>query len=326
MKLPHRRQFLHLAAGAAVLPAASRVAWAQAYPIKPVRIFVGFTAGSSNDILARLIGQLLSERLGQRFIVEPRPGAGGTVAAETVVRTAPDGYTLLLTDTSAAINTTVYENLNYNFVRDLVPIAGIMRAPNIMVVHPSFPAKTVPEFIAYAKANPGKINMASAGAGGTSHMFGELFKVMANIDMVHVPYRGQPAALTDLMAGQVQVDFASFPPSIEYVKAAKLRALAVTTGSRWRGLPDIPAVSEFVPGYDATMWQGLVAPKGAPAGIVEKLNREINAALADPKMQARILELGGTVLPGSPGEFRNLIVEESDKWGNVTRAANVKPE
>ena len=248
------------------------------------------------------------------------------MAAETVVRAAPDGYTLLLADTSSAINTTVYENLNYNFVRDLAAIASIMREPNIMVVHPSFPAKTVPEFIAYAKANPGKINMASAGTGSASHMFGELLRVMANINMVHVPYRGQPAALTDLMAGQVQVDFASFPPSIEYVKAAKLRALAVTTGTRWQGLRDIPALSEFVPGYDATLWQGVVAPKSTPAKIIEKLNGEINAALADPKMQARILELGGTVLPGSPGEFRKLLVEETEKWGKVIRAANIKPE
>ena len=325
MTIP-RRRFLHLAAGAAALPTVSRVAWAQAYPTKPVRIVGGFTAGSANDIVARLIGQWLSERLGQRFIVEPRPGAGGSVAAETVVRAAPDGYTLLLADTSSAINTTVYENLNYNFVRDLAAIASIMREPNIMVVHPSFPAKTVPEFIAYAKANPGKINMASAGTGSASHMFGELLRVMANINMVHVPYRGQPAALTDLMAGQVQVDFASFPPSIEYVKAAKLRALAVTTGTRWQGLRDIPALSEFVPGYDATLWQGVVAPKSTPAKIIAKLNGEINAALADPKMQARILELGGTVLPGSPGEFRKLLVEETEKWGKVIRAANIKPE
>jgi tripartite-type tricarboxylate transporter receptor subunit TctC len=276
MTIP-RRRFLHLAAGATALPAGSRAAWAQAYPTRPVRIVVGFTAGSSNDIIARLIAQWLSERLGQRFIVEPRPGAGGSVAAEAVVRAAPDGYTLLLTDTAHAINTTLYENLSYNFVRDLSPITGIIRAPNVMVVHPSFPAKTVPEFIAYAKANPGKINMASAGAGGTSHMFGELFKLMASINMVHVPYRGQPAALTDLMAGQVQVDFASLPPSIEYVKAAKLHALAVTTETRWQGLPEIPALGEFVSGYEATAWQGLVAPRSTSAEIITKLNREIRS-------------------------------------------------
>jgi|SRR5215470_16038766 len=325
MKLS-RRRFLRLGLGTAALTVISPTTRAQAYPTKPVRIVVGFAAGSSNDIVARLIGQWLSERLGQPFIIEPRPGAGGSLAAETVVRASPDGYTLLLTDTAHAINTTLYEKLSFDFVRDVAPVASIIRAPNVMVVHPSFPAKTVPEFISYARANPGKISMASAGAGGTSHMFGELFKLMAGINMVHVPYRGQAAALTDLIAGQVQVDFATMPPSIEYIRATKLRALAVTTGTRWQGLPDIPSLGEFVPGYEATAWQGLVAPKSAPLEIVDKLNSEINAALSDPKMMARILDLGGTVLPGSPADFRKLLVDETEKWGQVIRTANIKPE
>jgi tripartite-type tricarboxylate transporter receptor subunit TctC len=326
MKLPHRRQFLHLAAGAAALPAVSRIAQAQAYPSRPVRIIAGFAPGGGVDIVARLIGQWLSERLGQQFIIENRPGAGTNIATEAVVRAPADGYTLLLVNPANAINATLYDNLSFNFIRDVAPVAGIMVVPNVMVVHPSVPAKTVPEFIAYAKANPGKINMGSGGIGGPSHVAGELFKMMAGVDLVHVPYRGVAPALTDLIGGQVQVIFSTMPGSIEYIRTGKLRALAVTTAMRAEALPDIPAVGEFVPGYEASAWYGLGAPKNTPAEIVAKLNKEINAGLADPKLRARLADLGGTVLAGSPADFSKLIAEETDKWAKVIKSAGIKPE
>jgi tripartite-type tricarboxylate transporter receptor subunit TctC len=305
-----RRNFLHLAAGAAALPAISRIAFAQAYPTRPVRIVVGFAPGGANDILARLIGQWLSERLGQPFVIENRPGGGSNIATEAVVRAAPDGYTLLLVGPPQAINATLYEKLNFNFLRDIAPVAGIIRAPNVMEVHPSVPAKMVSEFIAYAKANPGRVNMASAGNGTGPHMAGELFKMMAGVNVVHVPYRGSGPALTDLLGGQVQVMFDALPPSMEHIRTGKLRALAVTTAARSPALPDVPTVSEFVPGYEASASFGVGAPRNTPADIVDKLNKEINVALADPKMIARLADLGGTALPGSPADFTKLIAAE----------------
>jgi tripartite-type tricarboxylate transporter receptor subunit TctC len=325
MKLP-RRTFLHLAAGAAALPAAPRIARAQAYPSRPVRLIVPFAPPGGSDTIARLMGQWLSERLGQPFVIENRPGAGSNIGTEAVVRAPPDGYTLLVFASPAAINATLYDNLNFNFTRDIVPVAGIMRVPSAMVVHPSVPAKTVPEFIAYAKANPGKINMGSAGNGSTSHVFGELFKMMTGVNMVHIQYRGNGPALIDLLAGQVQVGFDTMPSSIEFIKAGKLRALAVTTATRSEVLPDVPTVGEFVPGYEASVWYGLGGPKATPAEIVDKINKEINAALADPKMKSRLADLGGTVLPGSPAAFAKLIAEETEKWGNVIRALNIRAE
>ena len=325
MNLP-RRRFLHLAAGAAALPVAPRIAWAQAYPSRPVRIIVGFAPGGGVDIIARLIGQWLSERLGQQFIIENRPGAGTNIATEAVVRAPPDGYTLLLVNAANAVNATLYDNLSFNFVRDIAPVAGIMAASSVMVVHPSVPAKTVPEFIAYAKANPGKINMASGGVGSPSHVAGELFKMMADVNIIHVPYRGLAPAMTDLLGGQVQVIFGAVTSSIEYIKAGKLRALAATTARRSETLPDLPTVGEFVQGYEASQWYGLGVAKNAPIEIIDRLNKEINVALADPNMKARLADLGGTVLAGSPAEFGKLIVEETDKWGEVIRAANIKPE
>jgi tripartite-type tricarboxylate transporter receptor subunit TctC len=325
MKLP-RRNFLYLATGAAALPGVSRFANAQSYPSRPVRIIVGFAAGGGVDIVARLIGQWLSERLGQSFVIENRPGAGTNIATEAVVRAAADGYTLLLVNTANAINVTLYDKLNFNFIRDVAPVAGIMVVPNVMVVHPSVPAKTVPEFIAYAKANLGKINMGSGGIGGPSHVAGELFKMMAGVDLVHVPYRGVAPALTDLLAGQVQVIFSTMTGSIEYIRAGTLRALAVTTAMRAEALPDIPTVGEFVPGYEASAWYGLGAPKNTPAEIVAKLNNEINAGLADPKLRARLADLGGTVLAGSPADFSKLMAEETDKWAKVIKSAGIKPE
>ena len=322
MKLP-RRRFLHLAAGAAALPVASRFAWAQTYPTRPVHIIVGFLAGGSTDIVARLMGQWLSERLGQQFITDNRPGASSNIGTELVVRAPPDGYTLLLHLSSNAINATLYKNLNFNFVRDIAPVASIIRSPNVMEVNPSFPAKTVPEFIAYAKANPGKINLATGGIGVPSHLSGELFKMMAGIDMVHVPYKGAAAALTDLLGGRVQVMFDPLPSSIEYIKAGRLRALAVTTAMRSEALPDIPAVGEFVPGYEASTWFGLGAPKNTPADIVDRLNKEVNAGLADPKLKARLADLGGTALVGSPAEFGKLIAEDIEKWAKVIKFADI---
>jgi tripartite-type tricarboxylate transporter receptor subunit TctC len=323
VKLP-RRRLLQLAAGAAALPSVSRVAWAQAYPTRPVRIIVGFPAGSSGDIIARLMGQWLSERLGQPFITENRPGAGANIGTEAVVRAPPDGHTLLQVASANAINATLYDKLNFNFIRDIAPVATIMRGAFVMVVNPSVPARTVPEFIAYAKANPGKINFASVGNGTTPHVGGELFKMMTGVNMVHVPYRGSPPALTDLIAGQVQMSFVATVASIEYIRAGKLRALAVTTTTRSDVLPDLPTVGEFVPGFEASIWFGIGAPKNTPTEIVDRLNKEINAGLADPRIKTQLGDLGGTVLAGSPADFGTLIAEETEKWGKVIRAANIK--
>ena len=325
MKLP-RRTFLHLAAGAAALPALSRIAWAQTYPSRPVRIIVGFSAGGVNDTLARLIGQWLSERLGQPFIIENRPGAGGNVGTEAVVRSPADGYTLLLVQTPNAINATLYDKLNYNFIRDIAPVSSISLEPQVVVVNPSVPAKTVPEFIAYAKANPSQLNFASAGNGVAGHLAGELFKMMTGISMVHVPYRGGAPAVTDLLGGQVQVMFLVISASIEHIKAGKLRPLAVTSAARSEALPDVPTVGEFVPGYESSVWFGVGAPKNTPAEIVDKLNKEINTGLADPAIKARLDRLGITVFAGSPAGFGKFIAEETEKWGKVIRTANIKPE
>ena len=320
-----RRNFLHLAAGAAALPAVSRFAWAQAYPTRPVRVIVPFAPAGTTDIAARLMGQWLSERLGQPFVIENRPGASTTIGTEAVVRAPPDGYALLLVTTSSAIKTTLFESkLNYNFLHDIVPIAGIFRVPNVMVVHPSVPAKTVPEFIAYAKANPGKINVESPGAGTSSHLAGELFKLMTGLNMVHIQYRGNGPALIDLLAGQVQVGFDTMPASIEYIRAGKLRALAVSTITRSGALPELPTVAEFVPGYESSGWFGFGAPSKTPAEIVDKLNQEINAGLADPKLRAQLTDLGGIILSGSQVDFSALITDETEKWGKVIRAANIK--
>jgi tripartite-type tricarboxylate transporter receptor subunit TctC len=321
-----RHKILRLGAGVVLLSAVSRGVSALDYPTRPVRILVGFAAGSAFDILARLIAQWLSERLGQPFVVENRSGAAGSVATEAVARARPDGYALLITGSPDAINATLYDNLSFKFVQDIAPVAGIGRAPNVMVVHPSLPAKTVPEFIAYAKANPGKISMASAGVGSSSHMSGELFKMMSGVSMVHVPYRGQAPALTDLLSGQVQVDFSTMPPAIEYVKAGKLQALAVTSPERFEGLPDIPAMAEYLPGYEASLLTGLGAPSNTPAEIVEMINTETNRALADPKIKAQLAALGNTVLPGSPADFGRLIAKETDKWAKVIKFANIKPQ
>jgi len=320
-----RRQFLHLAPAIA-LPVVSRIAWAQTYPARPVRIVVGLTAGSASDIVARIMGQWLSERLGQQFIVENRPGAGTNIAAEAVVRSVPDGYTLLLAASPNAINASLYDKLSFNFISDIAPVAAISREPNVIVVNPSLPTRTVPELIAYAKANPGRINMASAGNGTTSHLAGELFKMMTGVNMVHVPYRGGGPALTDLLAGQVQVFFPPMVVPVGQIRAGKLRALAVTTATRSEALPDIPTVGEFVPGYEASVWFGLGVPKGTPAEVINKLNQETNAALTDIKIKARMAESGGTVLPGSPADFGKLIAEETEKWSKVVQEANIKPE
>jgi tripartite-type tricarboxylate transporter receptor subunit TctC len=321
-----RRLFLHLAAGAAALPCASRIAWAQIYPSRPVRIIVGYAPGGGTDLVARLIAQALSERLGVQFVVENRPGAGTNIATEAVVKQPPDGYTLLLVNAANAVNATLYEKLNFDFIRDIAPVAGIVRVSNVLEVHPSVPARTVPEFIAYAKANPGKVNMGSGGSGVASHMSGELFKMMAGVNLTHVPYRGEAPALSDLLGGQVQVVFGTLPGSIEFIRSGKLRALAVTTATRSPALPDLPTVGDFVPGYEASSWWGIGAPKNTPTDIIEKLNSEINAALADSKMQARLADLGGTVLPGSPADFGALLTEETGKWGQVVRAAGIKAE
>jgi tripartite-type tricarboxylate transporter receptor subunit TctC len=326
MKLPHRRQFLHLAAGGAALPAISRIAGAQAYPTRPVRLIVPVAPGGAYDITARLIGQWLSERLGQQFVIDNRPGGGTNIGTEAVVRAPPDGYTLLLVGAASAINATLYDKLNFNFIRDIAPVAGITRAPEVMVVHPSVPAKTVPEFIAYAKVNPGKLTMASGGIGSLSHVAGELFKMMAGVDLVHVPYRGQGPALTDLLGRQVQVMFAITVASIEYIKTGRLRALAVTAATRSDALPDIPTVGEFVLNYEASNWFGVCAPKATPTEIVDKLNKEINASLAEPKIKARLADLGGAVLALSPAEFGKLIADDTEKWGKVIRAANIRAE
>ena len=323
-KLP-RRTFLHLAAGAAALPAVSHIARAQAYPTRTVRIIVPVAPGGALDITARLIGQWLSERLGQQFIIENRPGAGTNIATEAVVRAAADGYTLLLVHASNAFNATLYDKLNFNFIRDIAPVASITVVPNVMVVNPSVPAKTVPELIAYAKANPGKINIASGPIGAPAHVAAELFKMMTGTDMLLVSYRGVAPALTDLFGGQVQVMFVTTVSSIEYIKTGRLRALAVTTATRSETLPDIPTMGEFVPGYEATSWYGVGVPRNTPAEIVEQLNKEVNAALADPKMKVRLADLG-EALPGSPADFGKLIADETEKWGNVIRALNIKAD
>ncbi len=325
MKLP-RRQFLHLAAGAAALPVVSQLGGAQTYPARPVRIIVPFAPAGTTDVAARIIAQWLSERLGQQFVVENRPGAGGNIGIETVVRAPSDGYTLLMTDPSPTIGATLYEKLNFNFIQDIAPVIDVLRSPFVIVINPAVPTKTLPEFIAYAKTNPGKVNMGSAGTGSTQHLAGELFKMMAAVNMVHVPYRGGGPALTDLIAGQVQVLFLPPAISIEHIRADRLRPLAVTSTRRFKALPEIPSVSEFVAGYEASTWFGIGAPKSTSTAILNKLNQEINAALADPKIKTRITDLGGTVVPGSPADFGKLIVEDTEKWAKVIRAANIKPD
>jgi tripartite-type tricarboxylate transporter receptor subunit TctC len=319
-----RRRFLRLAAGAAALPALPRIAAAQAYPTRPVRLIVGFPPGGVADLYARLIGQLLSERLGQPFVIENRAGAGSNVATEAVVRAAPDGYTLLQATSANAWNTTLYDNLSFNFIRDISPIASIYTAPSVLVVHPSFPVKSVPELIAYARANPGKINMPSGGVGSAQHVYGELFKMMTGVDMLHVPYRGGGPALADLLAGQVPLMFDTLATSIEHIRAGKLRALAVTGATRAEVLPDVPTIGDFVPGYEGIGWQGVGAPRSTPVEIVDKLNKEINAGLADSRMKARIADLGGTVFATSPTEFGTFIAAYTEKWAKVIKFAGAK--
>jgi tripartite-type tricarboxylate transporter receptor subunit TctC len=323
MKLP-RRQFLHLAAGAAALPAAARIARAQTYPARPVRFIVGIAAGGSQDIVGRLIAQQLSERLGQQFVVENRVGAASNIATEAVAHAPPDGYTLYLANTANAINATLYDKLNFNFMSDIAPVASIARTPGVMEVNPLFPARTVPEFIAYAKANSGKVNMATAGNGNVTHMWGELFKLMAGINLQHVPYRGEALAITDLLGGQVDVLFGGLPAAVEHVRAGRLRALAVTTATRSQALPDIPTVGDFLPGYEASAWYGIGAPKSTPTEIIDRLNREINLSLADPKIMMRFAELGFTPLSGSPADFGKLVAAETEKWAKVVRATGAK--
>jgi tripartite-type tricarboxylate transporter receptor subunit TctC len=325
MKLPHRRQFLHLAAGAA-LPAVSRVASAQSYPTRPVRWIVAVAPGGGNDIFARLMGQWLSERLGQPFIVENRPGGGNNIGTEAVVKAPPDGYTLLLASSNNASNAALYDNLSFNFIRDIAPVAGIARTTLVMVVNPSVPAKDVPEFVAHAKANPGKVNMASAGAGGIGHLAGELFKMMAGINLLHVPYRGNGPALTALLGGEVDVLFPSLASSIEYIKTGKLRGLAVTSALRSDTIPNVASVGEFIPGYEISTWYGVGAPKGTPAEVIDKLNREINAGLADPKLKARFADLGDVPMPMTPAEFGKFIADETQKLGKVVKFAGIKVE
>jgi len=324
MKL-RRREFLRLAGTAAAAPVLPQLASALDYPARLVRIIVGFAPGGSTDTLARLISPWLSERLGQPFVIENRPGGATNIGTEAVVRAPPDGYTLLMFDATQAINATLYDKLNFNFIRDIAPIASIVRTPFVMEVHPSVPATTVPEFIAYAKANPGKVNMASAGTGSPSHLFGELFKVMSGVAMTHVPYRGAAPAISDLLGGQVQVYFSVVGTSIEYISTGKVRALAVTTSTRLEALPDVPTVGEFVPGFEASSWYGLGVPKNTPDEIIDRLNREINAGLVDAKLKARLADLG-SVLPGSPTDFRKLVAEETEKWGKVVRFSGAKPD
>ena len=321
-----RRSFLRLAAGAAAVPTLPALLRADTYPSRPVHILVGFAPGGAADTIARVTAQWLSERLGQQFIVDNRPGAGTNIATEEAVRATPDGYTLLLVTGSNAINATLYQNLNFNFLRDMAPVAGVILVPNVMVVNPQLPAKTVPEFIAYAKANPGKINMGSGGIGSTLHVAGELFKMMAGVNLVHVPYRGDAPALVDLIGGQIQVMFDLTTASIGFIKAGKLRALAVTSAARSPALPDLPTVGEFLPGYDAISFEGIAAPKGTPADIVERLNKEINVGFSDANFQARLADLGGVGLPGTPADFNKLIASETEKWGKVVKFANLKAE
>jgi tripartite-type tricarboxylate transporter receptor subunit TctC len=325
MKFP-RRQLLYLAAAAALAATSSSAAWAQAYPTHPARIIVGFPAGGPQDITARIIAQWLSERLGQQFVVESKAGAGGTIGAELVVNSPPDGYTLLLCGPPNTIGVTLYDKLKWNFVHDMAPVAAISRVPLVAEVHPGLPVRSIPELIAYAKANPNKINYASAGVGTPQHVAGELFKMMAGVAMQHVPYRGSAPALTDLLGGQVQLMIETTPASLEHIRAGRFRGLAVTTLTRAEALPDLPTVADFVPGYEAISWYGITAPKNTPPEIVDKLNKEINAALADPKIKQRLADLGGTVLPGSPAQFGKFIGDEADKWGKVVRATNMKAE
>lgn len=324
LNLP-RRRFLRAAGGVAALAALPSIAWTQSYPSRPVRIVVGFSPGGPTDIVARLIGQHLSERFGQQFVIENRPGAGGNLGTEAVVRASPDGYTLLLVNAANAISATLYPNLNFVFLKDIAPIAGVVRVPNVMEIHPSVPARTVPEFITYAKANPGKINMAGVN-GTTLQLAGELFKMMAGVDMVHVPYKGAAPALTDLLGGQVQVMFDNLSSSIEHIRSGKLRALAVTTATRSKALPDVPTIGEFVPGYEASAWQGIGAPTNMPAEIITKLNSEINAALGDPRMKARLSDFGGEALSGSSTDFGKLIADETEKWAKVVKFSGAKAD
>jgi tripartite-type tricarboxylate transporter receptor subunit TctC len=326
MKLPHRRQFLHLAAGAAALPAVARVARGQSYPSRPVHWIVGYTPGGGNDIFARLMGQWLQERLGQPFIIENRPGAGSNIATEAVVNARPDGYAILLANFANASNASLYANLKFNFIRDIAPIAGIVRVPNIMLVNQSLPVKTIPEFIAYAKANPGKISMASAGIGSTGHLAGELTKMMAGIDFVHVPYRGNAPAITDLLSGQVQILFASLPSSIEYVRAGKARGLAVTTAMRAAAAPDLPAIAEFVAGYEVSSWYGIGAPRNTPSDVIDTLNKAVNVGLADPRLKKQLDDQGGIEMAGTPADFGRLIADETEKWAKVIKFAGIKPQ
>jgi tripartite-type tricarboxylate transporter receptor subunit TctC len=319
-----RRRFLHLAAGAALLPTAARLACAQTYPTRPVHIVVGFGAGTGLDIYARLIGQWLSERLGQTFVIDNRAGAGTNLATESVVNAQPDGYTLLMASTAAFTNAALYDNLRFNFIRDIAPVASLTRSAFVMIVNPAFPATTVPEFVAYAKANPGKINMASGGTGTVTHVAGELFKAMAGVDMLHVPYRNDGAAITDLIAGRVQVYFIALAGAAEFIKAGKVRALGVTTAQRSAAFPDIPTVGDFVPGYEASLRNGLGAPKATPADVIAKLNTEINAGLNDPRVKAQFADLGSTTVPLTPAEYGKIIVDETEKWGKVIRSANIK--
>jgi tripartite-type tricarboxylate transporter receptor subunit TctC len=320
-----RRQFLHLVAGAAALPALSRLAAAQTYPTRPVRVIVGFASGQAIDIVTRIVGQSLSERLGQQFVIENRPGAGGNVGTEAVVRASPDGYTLLAVGSNNMINATLYKDLPFDFIRDIAPVASIYRVPQVMEVNPAFSARTVPEFITYAKANPGKVNFASAGVGSVAHVTGELFKMMAGVNMLHIPYRGAAPALTDLLAGRVHVMFDNMPSSIEYIRAAKLRPLAVTAMSRLEGLPDIPPIGEFLPGFETSAWAGIGAPKNTPGEIIDKLNLAINATLADPRIKARFADLGGAVFALSPTAYAKRLAEETEKWAKVVKFSGVKP-
>ena len=321
-----RRQFLRLTAGVAALPAAARFAWAQSYPSRPVRWVVGFAPGGGNDIVARLMGQWLSERTGQPFVIENRPGGGTNIATEAVINAPPDGYTLLLAGLPNASNAALFSKLNFNFIRDIVPVAGIVRIPNVVVVNPSVPVHTIPQFIAYAKANPNKINFASAGNASAGHLAGEFFQMLAGVKLVHVPYRGNGPALTDLLGGQVDVLFASLPSAIEYIKAGKLRALAVTSAARSEAQPELPTVGEFVPGYEVSAWFGVCVPKATPAEVIDKINREVNAGLADPKLMARLADVGGIAIGGSPADFGKVIADETEKWGKVIRAGNIKAE
>jgi tripartite-type tricarboxylate transporter receptor subunit TctC len=324
MKLP-RRKFLHLAAGAAALPALSRIARAQAYPTRPVRCIVGYAPGGGTDIFVRLVGQSLPSRLGQPFVIENRPGASTNLATEAVIRAPADGYTLLGTDSAAAINAALYEKLNFNFIRDIA-LVGMSRGPLVVAVHPSVPVKTIPELLAYARANPGKLAMASAGSGSINHMAGELFKAMARVDMTHVPYRGAGPAVPDLLGGQVQIMFIGLPPSLEHVRSGGLRALAVTSATRLEALPDIPPAGDFVPGYEATTWWGIGMRRTTSAGIIDKLNKEINTILTATEIKARLADLGTGMVSGSPAEFDAFVIAETEKWGKVIRTANIKPE